>query len=97
MLGLAAAREGLDDEHACAAAGARTRQHARLVGRRGLGCVGRFGTDRDGEQFARPGDVGGADAAGQQAVVTDAVTAFLASGKPRSAPERAATRAMKSL
>src|ERR1700687_2628133 len=39
MLGLAAAREGLDDEHASAAAGARTRQHARL----GLGCVGRFG------------------------------------------------------
>jgi putative ABC transport system substrate-binding protein len=31
MLGLAAAREGLDDHHASAAAGARTRQHTRLI------------------------------------------------------------------
>jgi hypothetical protein len=43
VFGLTAAREGLDDEHASAAAGARTRQHARLVGPWSLGCVGRFG------------------------------------------------------
>ena len=75
MLWLAAACESLDDEHASAAAGAWTRQHARLVGCRGLRCVGLFGTDRHGEQLACPSDVGGAGAARQQSVVTDAVEA----------------------
>jgi hypothetical protein len=69
------------------------RQHAWLVGRWGLGCIGLFGAGRHGEQLACLGDVGGAVAAGQQPVVADAVTAFTAPGKPRSAPERAAPRA----
>jgi hypothetical protein len=47
MLGLAAAREGLDDHHASAAAGARTRQHTRLIRLAGVsasGIVTRSGT-----------------------------------------------------
>src|SRR5665647_3618347 len=73
MLWLAAAREGLDDEHASAAAGARSWQHAGFVGRWGLWGILLFGADRHGEQLARPRDVGGAAAAGQQSVVPDAV------------------------
>src|SRR5271169_2311141 len=60
MLRLTSAPEGLDDEHASTAAGARTRQHAWFVGRRGLGCIGLFGAGRHAEQLARLGDVGGA-------------------------------------
>src|ERR1700674_1953505 len=72
MLRLAAAPEGLDDHHAPTAAGARTRQHARFVELCGCGRIGLFGAGRRGEQFARPCDVGGAVATGQQPVVTDA-------------------------
>jgi hypothetical protein len=39
LLRLAAAREGLDDDHAAAAARARARQHAGLIGR-GFGHLG---------------------------------------------------------
>ena len=40
------------------------------------GKVEQSGADRHGEQFARPGDVGGAGAAGQQPIVADAVSAL---------------------
>src|SRR5665647_3820226 len=73
MLWLAAAREGLDDEHASAAAGARSWQHAGFVGRWGLWGILLFGADRHGEQLARPRDIGGTAATGQQSVVPDAV------------------------
>jgi hypothetical protein len=76
VLWLAAAREGLDDEHASAAAGARLRQHAGFVGRWGLWGILLFAADRDGEQLARPRDVGGAAATGQQSVVSDAMEAL---------------------
>src|SRR5271154_176373 len=62
MLRLTSARGGL--------------QHAWLVGRWGLGCVGLFGADRHGEQLARLGDVGGAVAVGEQPVVADAMEAL---------------------
>ena len=48
------------------------RGSVRFVGRRGIGL---FGAGWHGEQLACLGDVGGACAAGEQAVVTDAVEA----------------------
>jgi hypothetical protein len=70
---LAAGLEGLDDEHAAAAAGAWVGERLcrcwvgldRLVGRR-WGQV---------QEFARRGDCVGAIAAGEQAIVADAVEA----------------------
>ena len=76
MSWLAAGREGLDDNHAAAAAAARTRQHAGFVSGCGLGGLGRFRAGRDGEQLACPCDVGGAIAVGEQSVVADAVQAL---------------------
>jgi hypothetical protein len=66
MLRLTSAREGLDDKHASAAAGAWSWQHAWFVGRWGLGCVGLFGAGRHDEQLARPGDAGGAVVVGER-------------------------------
>ncbi len=64
----AAAHEGLDDDHGSAAA------------RAGLGEGRRFGViglgGRHGEQFAGTGDVAGARAVGEEAVVADAVEAL---------------------
>ncbi len=74
-----AALERLDDDHAAAA----TRTRAR--GRLGLVCFGAVGIcglglcRPHGEQFARSGDVVGPRAAGEQAVVADAVSAELMS------------------
>lgn len=64
------AREDFDEDHATAAAWT-----SRLVGiDSGSGrLAARF---CNGEQFMRPGDVVGARAAGEQAVVADAVEAF---------------------
>ena len=65
--------EGLDDVHAATAARAWRRQDARLVGVR----LGRFGLGRrrrHGQQ--RAGDVIGAVAVGEQAIVADSVEAF---------------------
>ena len=76
MFRVTAGREGLDDDHAAAAAAARTRQHAGFMGGCRLGRLGRFRAGRDGEQFARPHDVGGAIAVGEQSVVADAVQAL---------------------
>src|SRR5258707_8499945 len=75
VLRLAAAREGLDDDHAATAAGARTWQYARFVERCGLGRVGLFGAGRHGEQLECLRDVGGTVATGKQPVMTDAVEA----------------------
>ena len=75
MSRLAAAREDLDDDHAAAAARAGTWQQARLVRRGGL-VVLRLDARRHTEQLAGAGDVGGAVAVGEQAVVTDAVEAL---------------------
>ena len=70
-----AALEYLDDDHATAAA------RTRVLGRLGLVGIGAVGIRGLGlfrghvEQAARLGDVGGAGAAGEQAVVADAVEA----------------------
>jgi hypothetical protein len=48
-----------------------------IVGNRGRGRLGRFRARRHAEQLARPCDVGGAIAVGEQSVVADAVSAFL--------------------
>src|SRR6185503_812814 len=76
MLWLAAAREGLDDDHAAAAARAWLRQHAQLL--RFGGAVGlvRRHAGRPGEQFAGARDVGCAMAIGEQSIVTDAMHAL---------------------
>ena len=75
MLWLAAAREGLDDDHAAAAARAWLRQHAQLL--RFGGAVGlvRRHAGRPGEQLAGARDVGCAMAIGEQSIVTDAMHA----------------------
>ena len=74
MAGLAAGLEGLDDEHAAAAAGARLGE--RLCYRRID--LDRFLCHRRGqtEEFACPRDRLGAVRAGEQAVVADAMEAF---------------------
>jgi hypothetical protein len=66
----ATALEDLDDDHAAAAAW--TSWLALIDGGRG-GLAFRFCS---GEQFAHAGDVVGASAFGEQAVVADAVQAF---------------------
>src|SRR5262245_23245721 len=76
MLRLAAAREGLDDDHAAAAAGTWVSQRARpVVGRCGIAGLRRFRVGRYGEQLAGAGNVGGTVAVGEQSVVADAVKA----------------------
>src|SRR5215471_19347264 len=73
---LAAAFENLDDDHAAAAAGARAGQDARLVRSSGL-LLFMFNDGRGStEQLACACDVGGTIAAGEQAVMADAVEAF---------------------
>src|SRR6202041_1522373 len=67
-----AALECLDDDHATAAARARVREFG-VLGATVIG--GRVLFRRDGAQAARPGDVVGARAAGEQSVVADAVEA----------------------
>src|SRR5260370_17033085 len=76
MLGLAARSEGLDDEHAATATGARLLQGARLIGFIRLGwraalrlCSAR----RHGEQLAGAGNIVGATAAGKQTIMSDAM------------------------
>src|ERR1700737_4588911 len=69
----AASLEGLDDDHAPAAARARMRECRRRVAISGIGVVAlRL---RDGEQLTCSRDVLGTFAAGEQTVVTDAVEA----------------------
>ncbi len=64
--------ERLDDDQASATAGTREGEEARPVG-----CVGAVGVGRESsEQFADAGDVGGAIAVSQEAVVADAVLAL---------------------
>jgi hypothetical protein len=75
MLRLAAAREGLDDHHASAAAGARTRQHTRLIRLAGGVGLGHRHAQRHGEQLACARDVCRA-IAGEQAVMADAMEAL---------------------
>jgi hypothetical protein len=68
--------ECLDDDHAAAAAGTRMRERLRLAGLAGGGGVRGAGLYRQHvEQAAGSGNVVGARAAGEQAVVTDAVEA----------------------
>src|SRR5712691_5218914 len=74
MLGVAAWREGLDDDHAGAAARAWTGQHARFVG--GSGRLWFFWAGRHGEQLARVGNVYRAGAVGEQPIVPDAMEAL---------------------
>src|SRR5258705_2760510 len=76
MLWLAAAREGLDDDHAAAATRAWLRQHARLLGFGGAVGLVRRHAGRHGEQFAGARDVGRAMAIGEQSIVTDAMPAL---------------------
>ena len=75
VLRLTAAREGLDDDHAAAAAWARMRQHAGSVGC-DFGRLWFFWARRHSEQFASVRDVGGAVGAGEQAVMADAMEAL---------------------
>jgi hypothetical protein len=81
-----AAFEPLDDDHAAAAAGAAMLWRLRLIG---VG-VGRFdginGNYWQREQLAGAGDVVGALAAGEQAIVADAMSAFFASELYRRSP-----------
>ncbi len=72
---LAAACEGLDDDHAATAAGTATRRHVWLVGRCGFGRFGHFRATRHREQLPRPRDIDGAIAIGEQSIVADAVEA----------------------
>jgi hypothetical protein len=73
---LAAAREGLDDDHPAAAAGTWTRQHARLVGFCcGPGYLWLFWARWHGERIAGACDIGRTVAIGEQAIVSDAVEA----------------------
>jgi hypothetical protein len=76
MLGLAAWLEGLDDDHAGAAARAWTGQHAGLVGGGGLGRLVFFWAGRHREQLARVRNVCGARAVGEQPIVPDAMEAL---------------------
>ena len=76
MLRLATALEGLDDDHSTAATGAWPREHRWFCGIAGTGSNGRLGRLRNGQQFACLGDVGGALAVGEQAIMPDAVEAF---------------------
>jgi hypothetical protein len=87
MFRLAAACEGLDDDHAAAAASTWTRQHAGFVGGCRLGRLGRFRAGRDGEQLARSCDVGDAIAVGEQSVVADAVQALRQHVRQKAANE----------
>src|ERR1700694_2786345 len=74
VAGLAAGGEGLDDEHAAAAAGARLGEWLR---RRCIDFDRRFGWRRcQSQEFARSRDRFGAIRAGEQAVVADAMEAF---------------------
>ena len=72
----AASLEGLDNEHAAAAAGAETDRH-RSRKRFGLACILPLGCwSRQGEQRAYRGEVIRAGAAGQKPVMADAVEAL---------------------
>ena len=75
MLRLAAALEGLDDDHAAAAARAWLRQYARLVDCC-FGRVGLFWARRHGEQLASVRNVRGSVGTGEQPIVSDAMEAF---------------------
>ena len=76
MSWLASACEHLDDVHAAAAAWARCRQYAWLVGSRCFVGIGLRRWRRDGQQLSGPGDVLGAVAVGEQAVMPDAMEAL---------------------
>jgi hypothetical protein len=76
VVGLAAPREGLDDDRAATAAATRTRHRAGFVGGCGRGGLDRFRAGRHDEQLARPCEVGGAIAVGEQSIVADAVQAL---------------------
>src|ERR1700675_2509870 len=73
VLRLAAALEGLNDDHAATTARARTWQDVLLIGRCGIGCLGILRARRCGEQLAGAFDVGSAVGTGEQSVVADAV------------------------
>ena len=73
---LAAAREHLDDDHASAAARTGARLHARLVRWSGLLLLGLDDAGHGTEQLAGAGDVGGAVAVGEEAIVPNAVEAL---------------------
>ena len=75
MLRLAAALEGLDDDHAAAAARAWLRQYARLVDCC-FGRVGLFWARRHGEQLASVRNVRGSVGTGEQPIVSDAMEAL---------------------
>ncbi len=72
---LVAALEGLDDDHGAAAAGTRIGAGRRFFGIDGLAVAGRAVEGRHGEEVARPCQVLGAPAVGEQAVVANAVEA----------------------
>ena len=73
--------EPLDDDHAAAAARAEICRLRLGLGSIGADCFdGINGNDWRREQLAGTGDIVGALAAGEQAVVADAVTAFAARG-----------------
>ncbi len=75
MRRLAAACEGLDDDHAATAAGTATRRHVWLIGRCGFGRFGHFRARRHGEQLPRPRDPAPSRpaACGNCGVVTDQI------------------------
>src|SRR2546423_1690820 len=84
-----AALEGLDDDHAAAAARARMREWLRLAGV-GAGGAGRVVLGLwNGEQFAGSGDVVGAGTVGEQSVVADAVEAVRQDVDEKAADELA--------
>ena len=85
MLRLTVTREGLDDDHTATAARTWMRQHVGFVDR----CFGRLGlfwARRHGEQLACVLDVFGSVAAGEQAIMADAMSAYRLFVPARSFP-----------
>ena len=70
-----AALEGLDDDHATAAAWTGLRQRPRFFVVSGLGGLGIARASRHGQQLTDPWDIVGAGAMSEQAVVADAMEA----------------------
>src|SRR5262249_44574186 len=87
MAGRAAAREGLDDDHAATATRARLRDRRRRIWFGGL-CIAGLGLwARCMEQLTSPRDVAGAGGSGEEAVVADTVEAVGQDVKEETADE----------
>src|SRR5260370_39425851 len=82
---LAAALEGLNDDHAATTARARTWQDVLLIGRCGIGCPGILRARRCGEQLAGAVGVGCAVGPGEQSGGGGGVAGVLWAGAQETA------------